>query len=124
MVQMERTADMSRMAVDRPPSGRYGGSVGLVLLVALILVAAGAGAVLVGRANMAPYLLALLALLAMAGVFLLLAMAAGILRLSGGETGNPIIKGVIDSAHDGLLVTDAGGRVAYANAAYLDLTGA
>jgi two-component system cell cycle sensor histidine kinase/response regulator CckA len=124
MVQMERTADLSRMAVDRTRSGRYGGSVGLVLLVALILAAAGAGFALVGRANVAPYLLALLALLAMVGVFLLLAVAAGILRLSGSETGNPIIKGVIDSAHDGLLVTDAGGRVVYANAAYLELTGA
>src|SRR5579883_295817 len=124
MVQMERTADLSRMAVDRTRSGRHGGSVGLVLLVALILAAAGAGFVLVGRANVAPYLLTLLALLAMAGVFLLLALAAGILRLSGSEAGNPIIKGVIDSAHDGLLVTDAGGRVVYANAAYLELTGA
>ncbi|HLH93677.1 MAG TPA: response regulator [Xanthobacteraceae bacterium] len=112
------------MAVDRTRSGRHGGSVGLVLLVALILAAAGAGFVLVGRANVAPYLLTLLALLAMAGVFLLLALAAGILRLSGSEAGNPIIKGVIDSAHDGLLVTDAGGRVVYANAAYLELTGA
>jgi two-component system, cell cycle sensor histidine kinase and response regulator CckA len=124
MVQMERTAGLSRMAVDRTRSGRYGGSVGLVLLVALILVAAGLGVVLVGRANVAPYLLALVALLAMTGVFLLLAMAAGILRLSGSDAVNPIIKGVIDSAHDGLLVTDAGGRVVYANAAYLELTGA
>ena len=124
MVQMERTADLSRMAVDRTRSGRHGGSVGLVLLVAFILAAAGAGFVLVGRANIAPYLLVLLALLAMAGVFLLLAVAAGILRLSGSEAANPIIKGVIDSAHDGLLVTDAGGRVVYANAAYLELTGA
>jgi two-component system, cell cycle sensor histidine kinase and response regulator CckA len=58
----------------------------------------------------------------MAGVFLLLALAAGILRMSGTEAVSPIIKSIVDGAHDGLLVTDAGGRVVYANAAYLELT--
>src|SRR5258708_23814880 len=59
----------------------------------------------------------------MAGVFLLLALAAGILRMSGTEATSPIIKSIVDRAPDGLLVTDAGGRVVYANAAYLELTG-
>ena len=127
MAQLDRTADIARLAVarlavDRTRSGRHGGSVGLVLLVAIVLAGAGAGLILVGRANAEPYLLALLALLAMAGVFLLLALAAGILRMSGTEAASPIIKSVVDSAHDGLLVTDAGGRVVYANAAYLELT--
>jgi len=113
MAQMDRTADISRMAVDRTRSGRHGGSVGLVLF---------AGLILVGRSNAGPYLLALVALMAMAGVFLLLALAAGILRMSGRQAASPIIKSVVDSAYDGLLVTDAGGRVVYANAAYLELT--
>jgi two-component system cell cycle sensor histidine kinase/response regulator CckA len=127
MAQLDRTADIARLAVarlavDRTRSGRHGGSIGLVLLVAIVLAGAGAGLILVGRANAEPYLLALLALLAMAGVFLLLALAAGILRMSGTEAASPIIKSVVDSAQDGLLVTDTGGRVVYANAAYLDLT--
>src|SRR5580693_4414642 len=126
MAQLDRTADLARLAVarlavDRTQSGRHGGSIGLVLLVATVLVVAGVGFLVVGRANAEPYLLALLAVLAMAGVFLLLALAAGILRLSGKEAVSPIIKSVVDRAPDGLLVTDAGGRVVYANGAYLQL---
>jgi two-component system cell cycle sensor histidine kinase/response regulator CckA len=121
MTQQDRMADMGLMAVDRTQSGRHGGSIGLVLLVAIVLIAAGAGLIVVGRANAEPYLLALLATLAMAGVFLLLALAAGILRLSGKEAVSPIIKSLVDHAPHGLLVTDAGGRVVYANAAYLRL---
>jgi two-component system cell cycle sensor histidine kinase/response regulator CckA len=124
MAQLDRTADLTRMAVDRTRSGRNGGSIGLVVFVAVVLTGAGAGLILVGHANAEPYLLALLALLAMAGVFLLLALAAGILRMSGTETTSPIVKSIVDRAPDGLLVTDAGGRVVYANAAYLELTGA
>jgi two-component system cell cycle sensor histidine kinase/response regulator CckA len=122
MAQQDRTADMPRLAFDRTRSGRHGGSVGLVVFFAVVLAGAGAGVVLVGRANVEPYLLALLALLAMAGVFLLLAFAAGILRMNGTEAGNPVIKSIVDGASDGLLVTDAAGRVIYANAAYLELT--
>jgi two-component system, cell cycle sensor histidine kinase and response regulator CckA len=121
MTQQDRIADLGLIAVDRTQSGRHGGSIGLVLLVATVLVVAGVGFLVVGRANAEPYLLALLAVLAMAGVFLLLALAAGILRLSGKEAVSPIIKSVVDHAPDGLLVTDAGGRVVYANGAYLQL---
>ena len=72
MAQLDRTADIARLAVarlavDRTRSGRHGGSIGLVLLVALVLAGAGAGLILVGRANAEPYILALLALLAMVG---------------------------------------------------------
>src|SRR5215510_899468 len=98
-----------------------GGSIGLVLLIALALVAAASGLLFVGRANAEPYILALLAGLAMAGVFLLFALAAGILRLSGREAASPLLKSVVDGAGEGILVTDAGGRVLYSNAAYRTL---
>src|SRR3984957_3399115 len=124
MAQLDRTADIARLAVDRTRNGRHGGSVGLVLFVAVVLAGAGAGLILVGRANDEPYLLALVAVMAMAGVFLLLALAAGILRVSGVEAASPVIKSIVDRAPDGLLVTDTGGRVVYANAAYLELTDA
>src|SRR5262245_64656964 len=98
-----------------------GGSIGLVLLIALLLVGAGTGLLFVGRANAEPYILALLAALAMAGVFLLFALAAGILRLSGREAASPLLKSVVDHANEGILVTDAGGRVLYSNATYRTL---
>jgi two-component system cell cycle sensor histidine kinase/response regulator CckA len=111
-------------AVDRSQSGSRGGSIGMVLLVALALVGAAVGLLLVGRGNAGPYILALLAFLATVGVFSLFALATGILRVSGKEAGNPVLKAVVDEAVDGLLVTDERGRVIYANAAYLDLVDA
>ena len=111
-------------AIDRSQSGSRGGSIGMVLIVALALVGAAVGLLLVGRGYAAPYILALLAVLARVGVFSLFALAAGILRVAGKETGNPLLKSMVDGAVDGLLVTDPRGRVIYANAAYLDLTDA
>src|SRR5579885_3156004 len=114
----------ARTAFDRSQSAPRGGSFLMVLLVALLLVGAAAGLVSVGRENAPTYILALLALLGTIGVFSLFALAAGVLRLSGREPGNPVHKALADNAFDGIVVTDQAGRVFYANAAYLDLTGA
>jgi two-component system cell cycle sensor histidine kinase/response regulator CckA len=109
-------------SVDRSQSGGRGGSIGMVLLVAIALVGAAVGLLLVGRGNAGPYILVLLAFLAMAGVFSLFALATGILRVAGKDMGaSPMLKMVVDDAADGLLVTDPRGRVIYANAAYLSL---
>jgi two-component system cell cycle sensor histidine kinase/response regulator CckA len=113
-----------RPSIDRSTGTGRGGSVILVLLVAAMLVAAAAGIVLLGGSNAEPYILAFLAVLATVGVFSLFALACGILRVSGAEAANPLIKAVVDGAFDGIVVTDADGRVVYANAAYLELTDA
>ncbi len=124
MTQEQSTAEIGRPAVDRTRSGAQGGSIGLVLLIAVVLVGAAAGLLLVGRTNAEPYILALLSVLAMVGVFLLFALAAGILRAPGKEAASPLIKTIVDRAVDSVLVTDASGRVLYANTAYLDLVDA
>jgi two-component system cell cycle sensor histidine kinase/response regulator CckA len=115
---------VERVAVDRSAASARGGSIGLVLLIAACLIAAATAIVLFGRDNPEPYVLIFLAALATVGVFSLFALASGILRLSSPQAGNPLIKSVVDSAFEGLLVTDVDGRVIYANAAYLDLIGA
>ncbi len=99
---------------------RSSGSIVLVLLIALALVGAVGGLLLVGRATAEPFIVALLALLATVGVFLLFALAAGILRVAGRDAVSPLLKSVVDGAGEGILVTDAGSRVLYANAAYLE----
>ena len=80
------TQDLSErqpiQAVDRSQGGARGGSIGMVLLVAIALVGAAVGLLLVGRGNAGPYILGLLALLAMVGVFSLFALATGILRVA------------------------------------------
>lgn len=96
----------------------------MVLVVALVLVGAAVGLMFVGRANTGNYILALLALLSTAGVFSLFALASGIIRFAGKDNDNPMIRAVSDGAFDGIVVTDAGGRVMYANAAYLALVDA
>jgi two-component system, cell cycle sensor histidine kinase and response regulator CckA len=122
MAEQHLAGEIARAPVDRTPGIHHGGSVGLVVLIAVALVGATAGLLLIGKTNAEPYITALLALLATVGVFLLFALAAGILRAPGKQAASPLIKAVVDGASEGTLVTDARGRIIYANAAYLALT--
>jgi len=123
MAQQQARGEIERPSVDRTRGGQ-GGSIGLVVSLALALMVAGVGLLLMGRPRAEPYVLGLLALLAMAGVFLLFALAAGILRVAGKDAANPLLKGLVDRANDAILVTNTAGRVVYANAAYLRLVDA
>src|SRR3954471_1182929 len=109
-------------AVDR--SGERGGSIGLVLAVALLLVGSVVALLFIGRANAQPHLLTLLSALAVIGVFSLFAGAAGILRLSGRDTKDTFLDALPATAPDGIVVTDQSGRLVYANPAYLKLVDA
>jgi two-component system, cell cycle sensor histidine kinase and response regulator CckA len=122
MTQPKASEDNAPAPIERNAEGRGTGSVGLVLLFALLIPAA--GAFLIGRAKAEPYTVALLAVLATLAVFPLLAFTGGILRLSGRTAKRPLLAAVVDHASEGFLVTDADGRVVYANAAYLELVGA
>jgi len=113
-----------RQAFDKSQNGSRGGSVVMVLLVALFLIAAASGLVYVGRQYAETYILTLLAVLGSIGVFALFALASGIMSISGRTRGNPVLKAVVDGAFDGVVVTDQSGRVSYANAAYLEMSGA
>src|SRR5205807_5249371 len=57
-------------------------------------------------------------------VFSLFALAAGVLRVSGRDASGKIFENVLQNAYEGIVVTDAGGRVLYANAAYRAIAGA
>ena len=72
------------------------GSISLVLLVAVALVAAAGGLIYVGRDYAEAYVLTLLAALGTIGVFALFAIASGILRFAGKDQGNPLLKAVVD----------------------------
>jgi two-component system, cell cycle sensor histidine kinase and response regulator CckA len=114
---------------DLPPApphepARRSGSIVLVLLVAGAIVAAAVAFMTLGRAQAQPYIMGLLALLAMVGLFNLFAFAAGIIRFADRIADDPIMRPIADHAFDGLAVTDSRGHVVYSNAAYLALTGA
>src|SRR3979411_3009795 len=114
---------------DLPPTlahepARRSGSIVLVLLVAGAIVAAAIALMTIGRGQAQPYILGLLALLAMVGLFNLFAFAAGIIRFADRAADDPVMGRIADHAYDGLAVTDPRGHVVYSNASYLALTGA
>src|SRR6188472_1535695 len=120
----DRAEGHERKAFDKSHTAAGGSSIVLLLLVALGLIGAVGGLIVIGRDYVEAYVLTLLATLGTVGVFALFALAAGILKFGGKDQGNPLLKAVVDGAFDGLLVTDQKGRVVYANATYLDLIGA
>jgi two-component system cell cycle sensor histidine kinase/response regulator CckA len=120
----EPDLDPSREPMIAHEPARRGGSILLVLLVAGSVVAAALALMTIGRAQAQPYILGLLALLAMVGLFSLFAFAAGIIRFADRRADDPVTGRIADHAHDGLAVTNPRGHVVYFNAAYLALTGA
>jgi two-component system cell cycle sensor histidine kinase/response regulator CckA len=99
------------------------GSVGLVVLLALALAMAAIGLALVSREMAEPFVLAILAGLAVVGVFCLFAGAVGILHFGGRQARNDVTKAFVDNLPQGALIADSAGRVLYANEAYRDLLG-
>ncbi|WP_159008725.1 cell cycle histidine kinase CckA [Bradyrhizobium sp. S69] len=116
--------DPSQLPMTAHEPARRSGSIVLVLLVAGGIVAAAVTLMTIGRAQAQPYILGLLALLAMVGLFNLFAFAAGIIRFADRAADDPVMGHIADQDHDGLAVTDPRGHVVYSNATYLALTGA
>src|SRR5487761_1964951 len=121
---MTAELDPSREPMTAHEPVRRSGSIVLVLLVAGAIVAVAVALTTIGRAQAQPYILGLLALLAMVGLFNLFAYAAGIIRFTDRSTDDPVVRRIADLACDGLAGTDPLGHVVYCNAAYLTLTGA
>lgn len=121
-VDIDRDPTHPQIAAQEPV--RRGGSIVLVLLVAAGIVAAAVALTTIGRAQAQPYIMGLLALLAMVGLFNLFAFAAGIVQFADRTVDDPVMSRIADQAFDGLAVTDQRGHVVYSNASYLALTGA
>lgn len=96
-----------------------GGNVGLVIALALLLVGAATIFAVLDRSSAEPFVLGLLGLLAVVGVFSLFAIAIGLVRLSSRNDGQvQLAKRFLDTMTDGVCVTDSDGRIVYANATY------
>jgi two-component system cell cycle sensor histidine kinase/response regulator CckA len=120
--EIDQDSSPQLLVAHEPP--RKSGSIVLVLLIAAALVGVAVALMTLGRAQAQPYILGILALLAMVGLFNLFAFAAGILRFADRSADDPVTSRIADQAFDGLAVTDPHGHVVYSNAAYLALTGA
>ena len=110
----------SLAAVDR---AERAGSPGLVVVLAVGLVAAAASYSLLPQEQAGRLTLGLLALLAFLGLIALFFFAVGFLQLSGQTARNDLTKLIADTGPEGLLVTEGDSRILYANEAYLSLTG-
>ncbi|WP_372928296.1 cell cycle histidine kinase CckA [Methyloceanibacter sp.] len=99
------------------------GSISLVVLLAVALAVAAVGLAMVSREMAEPFVLAILAGLAVVGVFCLFAGAVGILYFGQRHARNDLTKAFVDNLPQGALIADATGRVLYANRAYRDLLG-
>ncbi|GLS53809.1 signal transduction histidine kinase [Methylobacterium gregans] len=99
------------------------GRVGLLLVLAGLLVGAAIGLSFVANEQAQSLIVWLLALLAMAGVFFLFALAIGALQLAGQGARDDITKAIVDGSPDAALVAEEGGRLIYANEAYLQVAG-
>ncbi|WP_204949769.1 cell cycle histidine kinase CckA [Methylopila capsulata] len=120
---MSSLAEGSPMSAE-PPIDRSGrsGSVGLVVLLAAALVGAALALSFLNGEAAQPWILALLAGLSVIGVFALFAGAVGLIQFAS-RGGRDDLGGAIAATSDeGVLVTDSGGRIVFANEAYLDLT--
>jgi two-component system, cell cycle sensor histidine kinase and response regulator CckA len=98
-------------------------SVGLVVLLALALAIGAVGLAVISREMAEPFVLAVLAGLAVIGVFCLFAGAVGILHFGARQARNDVTKAFVDNLPQGALIADSAGRVLYANEAYRDLLG-
>src|ERR1700754_94973 len=120
----QQARDIGRATVDRTGAGRNGGGIGFGLLIAVVLIGVGEALMMGGRPHAEPYILFLLAVLAMFGVFMLFAPAAGMLAFPRTDAASPLIKALVDGGNNAIVVTDNAARVLYANAAYLRLVDA
>ena len=99
------------------------GNVGLVVILALALAIAAVVLAMVSREMAEPFVLAILAGLAVVGVFCLFAGAVGILHFGARQARNDVTRAFVDNLPHGALIADSAGRVLYANEAYRDLLG-
>ncbi|MFD1702747.1 cell cycle histidine kinase CckA [Methylopila henanensis] len=120
---MSSVAEGGPMSAE-PPIDRSGrsGSIGLVVLLAGALVGAAIAVSFLQGESAQPWILALLAALSVVGVFALFAGAVGLIQFASRGSRDDLARAIAATAEEGVLVTDAGGRIVFANDAYLDLT--
>ena len=121
MADMEARSGAAPAAVW--PVVRALGSSGIALLVALVAACGLAVAALLGNGAGELAILGLLALLAVAGVFLFFGLMSGYLRVSERAAEADMVKAIADGLETGLKIVDSQGTVLYRNRALQRLTG-
>ena len=101
-----------------------GGSITMLLVLAVGLVAVASIISTLPRQQAEPYVLGFLGLLSVVGVLALFAGATGLLRFTPRRRKPTFAHIHLDTMDDGVLIADSAGRILYANKAYGTITGA
>lgn len=105
-------------------SSRGGAGLWRVVALGVALVAAAIGFAMFGDRIPPELVMTFVGLLAVAGVFFLFGLAAGLFRFAGADERRTIANAVVDSAGQGIIVADRDGKIAYVNASYGTFPGA
>jgi two-component system, cell cycle sensor histidine kinase and response regulator CckA len=100
------------------PAVERSGNIGLLIALAVGLIAAAVTFSMMGKDEAEPYVLALLGVLAVIGVFSLFAGAIGLLRFSARAPASPVPSAFLNTLDEGVLIAERDGRIVYANDAY------
>ncbi|WP_337269786.1 cell cycle histidine kinase CckA [Oryzifoliimicrobium ureilyticus] len=121
MTGTRQTGDYNAPLVDR--NGRSG-TVIRIILIAMVLAAMAAALVFFKVSLENEFVLGVLGVLAMVGIFFLVSSMIGFVEVMPQRPSDHLARAFLDSHPDGSLITDDKGRIIYANAAYGKLTGA
>ena len=114
--------ELADAVIDRPGSSS---GVLRLLILGLVLIAAAIALYAYGRDRLEePLVLAVLGGFAGMGVFFLFALVLGLVRLSSQNRAETFSRSLVNSMESGVVVSDAQGRIVYANRAYAELLGA
>ena len=98
--------------------------IGFLLLFAGVLVGAAVALSFIAGSKEQPFIVGLLALLAVVGVFALFAFSIGLLQFAGTGARNDLTKIICATADEGLIAVEESGRVIYANELYMAMVNA
>lgn len=107
--------------VDR---GSRGGTVVRIVLLAMVLLGVAIAFVVFQQALDNEVVLGLLGILAMVGIFFIVSSLIGLVEVMPQSRSDELARSFMASHPDGIVVTDAKGRIVYANPAYGRMTGA
>lgn len=123
---MAPRAEADMMSAGRRTGGRTGRRGNLTLAFGLAVVLGVAALVFLSLSGneAEPFMLAVLGALAAAGIFALFSLAVGILHFGSGPAAPSVASLAAETDRTALVVTDAGGRPVWGNAAWLALSAA
>ncbi|WP_027486372.1 cell cycle histidine kinase CckA [Allorhizobium undicola] len=120
MKKPQQTDDSLGPLVDRRP---HGGAALRIIILAFVLLAAAAGFVFFKNSLDNQIVLGVLGILAIVGIFFLVSAAIGFIEVTPQTPSDGLGRAFLDSQSEGTVITDARGRIIYANAAYGRMTG-